>query len=161
MSVLSLFAVASKKALVTGAAQGIGEVLSLALAESGADVALVDLDLDRTRSVAGRITSLGRTAIALKADVSSAADLQKLVDEVVSGFGRIDILINCAATYASSPAEDMNPSDWERVIEVSLKGTFLCCQAVGRQMIRQGGGVIVNFSSLCSKVMMEHNPQAP
>jgi 3-oxoacyl-[acyl-carrier protein] reductase len=141
-----------KVAIVTGAARGIGAAIALTLACEGADVAVTDVDLEGVQRVAREIEGLGRKAIAFQADVSQREAVQRLVSETVSVFGRIDILVNNAGIIRRGTFVEHSPQDWEKVLSVNLGGTFNCAKEVVPLMIKQGGGKIINISSVAGKV---------
>jgi NAD(P)-dependent dehydrogenase (short-subunit alcohol dehydrogenase family) len=136
-------------ALVTGAQQGIGRAAAVALAREGADVALNYLDDEKAAQVAAELCcGQGRRAITVKADVSSREDATRMVSECVAAFGRIDILVNNAGIFPRVKFLDMSEAEWDRLLDINLKGGFLCAQAAARQMVVAGnGGAIVNISS--------------
>ncbi|TES86848.1 3-oxoacyl-ACP reductase FabG [Candidatus Aerophobetes bacterium] len=139
-----------KIAIVTGASQGIGRGIALGFAEAGADVVVnCDRNIDGAETVANEIRTLGRRAEAIQGDVSRSNDVDRMVQETLRTFSRIDILVNNAGIYVAGPIENLREEDWDRVMEVNLKGVFLCCQAVGRHMIeRKSGGSIINVASI-------------
>jgi len=141
-----------KVALVTGAARGIGEAIALTLAREGADVVVTDVDLDGAQRVAQEIERLGRKAKAIQADVSQREAVQRLVSEAVSVFGQIDILVNNAGIIRRGTFLEHDPQDWEKVLSVNLGGTFNCTKEVVPLMIEQGGGKIINISSVVGKM---------
>jgi 3-oxoacyl-[acyl-carrier protein] reductase len=143
---------AGKIALVTGAARGIGEAIALTLAREGADVVIVDVDLEGAQRVAQEVEGLGRKALAIQVDVSQRDDVQRLVSEVVSAFGTISILVNNAGIIRRGTFLEHSPEDWDRVLSVNLGGTFNCTQEVVPLMIKQGGGKIINISSVVGKM---------
>ena len=146
----------NKKAIVTGAGQGIGKAIALRLANAGADVAILDLNLSSAEEVAKEIERLGRHAIPIPTDVSFSDDVNAAVDKVLSEFGRVDILVNNAGIAGRTlPLTDLKESDWNSVIGVNLTGVFLCCKAVIGTMIEQDYGRIVNIASISGK---EGNP---
>jgi 2-dehydro-3-deoxy-D-gluconate 5-dehydrogenase len=147
--VLPSMQVSGKTALVTGAGSGLGRSIALALAEAGADVAVTELAsrLENARAVAESIRALGRKALVVKLDVTSVKNIQRAVDTVVKGFSRIDILVNNAGINVPKQALDVTEDDWDRVLDVNLKGVFFCAQAVGRTMVRRGSGKIINIAS--------------
>ncbi len=135
-------------ALVTGAASGIGRSVALALAKAGADVAVADLDLDEATKMAWEVRSLGRRAVAVKVDVSNSREVTAAVDKVVESLGKIDILFNFAGIIERSPVVEMSEDSWDRILHVNLRGTFLMCRAVAKQMLEQGiGGKIITVGS--------------
>ena len=143
------FSLAGKVALVTGARQGIGKTIALALADAGADVAICDLVADdgQLLAVAQEIQKLGRRAFTVHGDTSQKADVDRMVQTVTNHYGHIDILINNAGILIRSPILEMSEKDWDRLLDVDLKGYFLCAQAVGRKMVERKKGVIVNIAS--------------
>jgi len=135
--------------LVTGAQQGIGRAIALAAAEAGADVAVNWLD-DRAagEAVAREIEARGRRAVAIGADVAIAGEAQAMVEEAARRLGGLDALVNNAGIFPRSPFLELAEAEWDRVIGVNLKGTFLCAQAAARAMVVAGRrGVIVNVAS--------------
>lgn len=136
-----------KVALITGAASGIGEAAAAALAREGARVALTDLDLAGAERAARDITARHGTALAFALDVTAAADWQRVVDEVLSQWGRLDILVNSAGMAFAKPLADTTLDEWRKVMGVNLDGVFLGTrQAVG-VMRQAGGGSIINVAS--------------
>ena len=159
MNVKEMFDLSGEKAIVTGAARGLGEQMSLALAEAGADVAVVDVNIDAGHRVAEHIRDIGRDSIAIKADVTKVADVENMVKVAKDRFGKIDILINNAGITINVPAEEMSKEEWDRVVEVNLTGVFLCAQTVGKEMIRQKKGNIINISSMSALIANRPQPQ--
>ena len=145
-----------KIAIVTGAGQGIGKAIALRLANAGADVAILDVNLWAAEEVAGEIEALGRKALPIQADVSLSSEVEDAVIEVISYLDRVDILVNNAGIAGRTlPLTDLEESDWNAVIGVNLTGVFLCCRAVLDTMIEQDYGRIVNVASIAGK---EGNP---
>jgi 3-oxoacyl-[acyl-carrier protein] reductase len=138
-------------AFVTGAAQGIGRAISLALAEVGADIAGGDVNLERMQETAKEIEALGRKAIALKIDVSDPASVKEAVNKVVETWQKIDILINNAGITKDALALRMKKEDWDRVLSVNLDGTFNCIQAVLPLMVKQRSGRIISIASVVAQ----------
>lgn len=136
-------------ALVTGAAGGIGRAVSLALAREGADLAL--LDVDAPEALRREATALGRRAFALDADVSDRSRVHEAVARTSDLLGRLDILVNVAGVVSFGAAATLDEAEWDRVIDVNLKGTFLCCQAVIPAMCAQNWGRIINLGSVVGK----------
>ncbi len=159
MQVKEMFDLSGKKAIVTGAAQGLGEQMALALAEAGADVAVVDMNIEGADKVAENIQNLGRASIAIKVDVTKVNDVENMVNIIEKRFGRIDILINNAGITSNIPAEELGKEEWDRTIEINLTGVFLCAQRVGRKMIVQKEGNIINISSMSGLIVNKPQPQ--
>jgi len=137
-----------KVALITGASRGIGRATAVRFAREGARVAInYNVSAKEAHDVVARIRDEGGEAIAVQADVSNADDVRRMVARVVDEWGKIDILMNNAGIAIDGPAETMSEEAWDRVIDVSLKGTFLCTQAVIPAMRRQGSGRIINVSA--------------
>jgi len=134
-------------ALVTGAARGLGRAISLALANSGADIALGLRDVRSDAGLAAEVRFLGRRVLPLQMDVSKTDQIFRAVDETVKEFGRVDILVNNAGIAPENPAEKVREEDFEATLAVNLKGTFFASQAAGRVMIKQRKGTIINMSS--------------
>jgi pteridine reductase len=141
--------IAGRTALVTGGAHRLGRAFAVALAEAGADVVInYNSSAEEARSTEREIRDLGRRAVAVDADVSQAADVQRLVDAASGEFGRLDILVNSASLFERTPFEEIAEADWDRVMAVNLKGPFLLSQAAAPLLRRDGGGVIVNIVDL-------------
>jgi NAD(P)-dependent dehydrogenase (short-subunit alcohol dehydrogenase family) len=139
-----------KIAIVTGGRRGIGRAIALTLAGAGADVVISDIVVDdgKLEGVAAEIKKLGQRCLAIRADISSRPDVEKMTGQAVKKFGRIDILVNCAGVWIPGQTLIETPEEnWNRVIDTNLKGTYFCCQAVGRVMARQASGNIINISS--------------
>ncbi len=143
-----------KVAIVTGSGRGIGEGIAIQLAKKGVVSVVMDRSLANAQAVVKKIEADGGKAMAVEADVSKRATLQAMVDAVVKKYGRLDILVNNAG-IESTPmlVKDIPEEQWDRVQSVNLKGVFLCCQAVIPQMMKQGGGRIINISSLAGRRM--------
>jgi 2-deoxy-D-gluconate 3-dehydrogenase len=140
------FDLAGKVAAVTGANTGIGQGIAVALAEAGADVALIG----RTpaEETAAQVRALGRRAEIVSADLSTIAPVQDVVDAVVEGLGKLDILVNNAGIIRRADAVDFSEEDWDAVIDTNLKSVFFLCQAAGRHMLARGSGKIINIASM-------------
>jgi NAD(P)-dependent dehydrogenase (short-subunit alcohol dehydrogenase family) len=136
--------------MVTGAGGGIGSAIALRLAADGMTVAVTDVAADAARRTADGITGRGGRAGVFALDVTDPRQVDGTVDRIVAELGRVDLLVNCAGIQFNCATIDLRPEDYLRVIAVNLHGTVYCCQAAGRHMIRQGGGVIINISSLAS-----------
>lgn len=148
--ILDQFRLDNKVALVTGSGQGLGQGMALAMAEAGADVA--GIDLGPAPDTEQKITALGKRYYHQQANLiqASVADLQKLVDNVVAHYGRIDILINNAGIIRRAPLLEHSEKDWDDVIQINLKAVFFLSQAVARHFIPQKSGKIINIASMLS-----------
>ena len=147
-NVNSLFDLTGKVAIVTGGAKGLGEAMALALAGAGADVAIAGKTQANNQNAVEKIKSMGRRSIAIESDVRDAAQVEKMVADVVNEFGRVDILVNSAGYADVMPITQFPLEVWETIMDINVKGTFLCCKEAAKQMIKQGGGKIINVSSL-------------
>ncbi len=138
-----------KVAIVTGARRGIGEAIALTFAEAGADVVVCDVvaDTGELKAVADEIQRLGRRSLAVQTDISQKVEVERLLQKTVDEFGGVDILVNNAALMCRVPLLELPEDEWDRVIDTNLKGYFLCCQVVGRKMMDQERGNIVNLAS--------------
>ena len=139
---------AGRVAIVTGGSIGRGRQIAEGLAEMGADLVLCARKKERCQQASDELQQLGVRTLALGCDVKSPADIQAVVDAAFSQFGRIDILVNNAGISWGAPVERMSLEDWNKVIETNLTGTFLCAHAVGRVMIKQLRGKIINIASV-------------
>jgi NAD(P)-dependent dehydrogenase (short-subunit alcohol dehydrogenase family) len=148
MSIPNL-SLAGEVALVTGSRRGIGKTIALAFAQAGADVAVCDIVIDDGQlvGVAEEIQRLGRRSLAIQVNTSKKKDVDHLVQKIVDQFGVIDILVNNAGIIIKSPLLDMPENDWDRLMSVDLKGYYLCSQAVGKRMIQQKRGKMINIAS--------------
>jgi NAD(P)-dependent dehydrogenase (short-subunit alcohol dehydrogenase family) len=135
-------------ALITGAGGGIGEATALRFAEEGASVALVDIQMEKIESLARTISNLGRKATFKKMDIRNRVEVQEVVQKLVMQFGRLDILINNAGLNIATVAKRATEEEWNKLMDINLKGTFLCCQAVFEPMSKQKYGRIVNTASI-------------
>jgi sorbitol-6-phosphate 2-dehydrogenase len=141
-----------KKAIVTGAAQGLGKAISLRLALEGADVALADIKIDTVRETAEEVAGQsGRATVAIQTDVTNEADVRQMVSQAVEKLGRIDLLVANAGILVSGPSTDMAIESWRKVIDVNLTGYFLCAREVAKPMIAQGFGNIIQINSKSGK----------
>ena len=144
-----------KVAIVTGSTKGIGRAVAIGYAEEGAAVIVCGRSEDLAKSLAEELTQKGKKAVALRLDVTSADSVNQVVDQVAKQFGKIDILVNNAGI---SPiwrrAEDTGKQDWDQIIATNLTGAFLCAQAVGKVMIKQKSGKIINMTSVGGEVAL-------
>lgn len=143
-----------KVAIVTGAASGNGRGIALRLAEEGARVVVIDVNVAGAQETAAMIETTGSKALVIKADVGRREQLEAMVATTLDHFGRVDILVNNAGVESMKPFLDLPEAEWDRVMAINLKGPFLCSQAVGKVMAQAGGGKIVNIASICSNVAL-------
>lgn len=142
-----------KTAIVTGSSSGIGAAIAKGFAEEGANVVTNSRAKERAETTADEIRENGGTAIAVEGDISNPDEVQALVDAAVDEYGSLDIMVNNAGISVIEPAMEMDPEDWQNVLDVNLSGVFYGAQAAGRQMIEQGtGGQIINISSIFGKI---------
>ena len=137
-----------KVALVTGAAQGIGREIALAFAREGADLIVGDVNLEKASVTAKEVEALGRKALALELNVTDSKRVDEAVNKILDKFSKIDILVNNAGITKDGLLLRMKEEDWDAVINVNLKGTFICTKAVSRVMLKQHSGKIVNIASI-------------
>jgi len=143
------FSLKNKVALITGASRGIGEALAMGLAQAGADLAIASRKLPDLEKVAAAVTKTGRKCLPVAAHVGRMEEINNLVKKVVGEFGRIDILVNNAATNPTmAQALDVDERGWDSIMNLNLKGLFFLSQAVARVMKEKGGGKIINVSSI-------------
>jgi NAD(P)-dependent dehydrogenase (short-subunit alcohol dehydrogenase family) len=154
-SIFDLFALHGRRALVTGGNKGLGRVMAEALAEAGAEVAIVSRTLSECRQAAEEIAAAtGRRTAAFAADVTIAADIERLCGEVESGFGPIDILVNNAGINIRGAIQDLSEADWDAVMAANVKGPFLCSRAFGPAMAERGWGRVINLGSIMSVISL-------
>jgi NAD(P)-dependent dehydrogenase (short-subunit alcohol dehydrogenase family) len=142
---------ADRVAIVTGAGNGIGRAIAVALAQAGAHVAAVDIDPVAAEATAGAVVACGRRGLALSADVGDVAAIDKMVRGVVETLGPPDILVNNAGVTRRAGIMDLTEHDWDRIMRVNGKGVFFCLQRVAREMIPRKSGMIVNIASIAGK----------
>ncbi len=139
-------------AIITGAARGIGKAIALTFVREGAKVALVDIDGKQLEALRNEIEKRKGESIVIPCDITKSSEVQAMVNEVKKAFGRIDILVNNAGIIRRGTIETVTEEDWDRVIEVNLKGTFNCCKAAFETMKLQKYGKIVSISSIAGKL---------
>ncbi len=148
----NLFDLSGRVAVVTGGTTGLGEAISLGLAEAGADVVPTSRRLEQVSNVAAEIEALGRRSMRVTSDVLDRVSVQAMHDAVLKEFGKIDILVNAAGVTHKSATLEVEEADWSRVIETNLTGTLRACQIFGATMVKAGYGRIINIASLTSFV---------
>ncbi len=141
-----LFNLEGKTAIVTGASRGLGKSMAIGLTKAGTDVVVTDI-LDTSETVS-QIKKFNRKSLGLENDVSNKSDVEAMIKNVLEEFSSIDILVNNAGILRTGNAEVLDKEDWDKVLQVNLTGQFLCAQAVGRQMIKQKSGSIINIASI-------------
>jgi NAD(P)-dependent dehydrogenase (short-subunit alcohol dehydrogenase family) len=147
--VLKLFQLDGRAAIVTGAGRGLGQAMAGALAKAGASIAVFDVNEDDARATAAEIQTAGGRALAAKIDITDRQQVQEGLQQVLGTFGRVDILVNNAGVTARSPFEDLEETDWERVVHVNLTGVYQCTRIVAKHMITaQAPGSIINIASI-------------
>lgn len=137
-----------KVAIVTGAGSGIGKAIAEMYAKEGAKVGVVGHHIESCQAAAAAITDAGGAAVAIKADISKAADTEQMVSATVAKYGRVDILVNNAGVVLQSPLEEMTEAQWDQVIDVDLKGTFLGLKYAIPEMEKVGRGKVINITSI-------------
>jgi len=148
MSTLDRFSLKEKVVIVTGASQGIGESIALGMAEAGANVVLAARSVDKLEAVAAKIEAIGSKCIKVKTDIQKSADINAIVQATVDEYGTVDCLVNNAGINLVKPALDITEEEWDAVIDTNLKAYFMCSQAAGRVMMKNGGGSIINNASV-------------
>ncbi len=146
------FDLSGKVAVVTGAGRGMGRYMALDLARYGADVVLCSRTLAELERVGGEVEALGRKALVVPTDVGRIAEIERMTAMAVERFGRIDILVNNAGMNVPQWAEEVTEEAWDRIMNINVKGVFFCAQTVGKVMIRQKKGKIINISSQAGSV---------
>jgi NAD(P)-dependent dehydrogenase (short-subunit alcohol dehydrogenase family) len=150
VNVLDSFDLSGRVAVVTGGNRGLGEAWVQSLVDVGATVVIAARDDDRSRATADRI---GESVDSVHLDVRDAGDIRRALATIVARHGRVDILVNNAGACIHRPALEVTDDEWEQVIDVNLNGLWRCCQAFGRHMIENGGGVIVNIGSISAQIV--------
>ncbi|XP_040262504.1 uncharacterized protein LOC120978448 [Bufo bufo] len=142
-----------KVAYVTGGGQGIGRAFAHALGEAGAKVAIIDMEREKAEIVANELHLKGIQSVAMAADISKEEDVKRVVDTIVTNWGKIDIACNNAGINMNSASEETTLEEWDKTFSVNLRGLFMCCQAAGRIMLSQGYGKIINTASMASLIV--------
>ncbi|WP_257350420.1 SDR family oxidoreductase [Pseudalkalibacillus decolorationis] len=157
MHIKELFDLSGKTAIVTGGGRGLGKQIAEGFAESGANVVVCSRKEDACKEVSEHLTKLGVKSFAMKCDVTNPDDIQNVVQKTLEQFGRIDILVNNSGASWGAPVEEMPLEAWQKVINVNVTGTFLMSQAVGKVMLEQESGKIINIASVAG--MKGSNPK--
>lgn len=160
MGIYSLFDISGRKALVTGAGRGIGRVLAIALAEAGCEVALFGLHRETLEPVEAEVRRLGARCALFEGDVASKSDVDRAFAGAANQLGHLDICVNNAGVSLQEAVEEMSEADWHRIMDVNLKGVFLCCQASARLMLPRRNGAIINIGSISARVVNVPQKQA-
>ena len=145
-----LFGLSGKVAVVIGGGGVLGGAMAEGLAKAGAGIAIVDLHCDHAKEKASLMETFGVDTCAIEADVSKKSDLQKAFDEIMNKFGHVDILINAPGINSGTPFFEITEEEWDKILQVNLKGIFMACQIFGKRMVKQGAGSIINISSASS-----------
>lgn len=154
-NILDAFRLDGKVALITGGARGLGLTMATALAEAGADIAISGRTRQACDEAVAQITAAtGRRAAAFEADVTVAADVDKLAADIGATLGKVDILINNAGINIRGPIQDLSEADWDAVIDTNLKGPWLCARAFGPPMVSRGWGRVINMGSILAVIAM-------
>jgi NAD(P)-dependent dehydrogenase (short-subunit alcohol dehydrogenase family) len=153
MTVLDAFRLTGKVAVVTGGNRGLGRAFALALAEAGAHVAIVARDEDRSAAALEELRSRGTQALAVRADITVRADVERMLAEVTAGLGPVDVLVNNAGACIHRPALEVTDEEWRSVFDVNVDGLWLCSTVVGAQMVERGTGSIVNIGSMSGQIV--------
>ncbi|MCL1698412.1 SDR family NAD(P)-dependent oxidoreductase [Lysinibacillus sp. BPa_S21] len=149
MSILNRFSLKDKVSIVTGGAMGLGKAMALALAQAGSHIVIADLNLEEAQKTADQFQrDEGINTLAIKMDVTNEQQVNNMVTKVLNHFGKIDVLFNNAGITIHEKAEEMSFKNWNKVININLNGVFLVSKAVGKVMIDQKRGSIVNISSM-------------
>ena len=143
-----------KVAVVVGGTSGIGRAIALGFAQAGADVIPTSRREEQVETVAREIEELGRRSLRVASDVADRASLERVVNDAVGTFGKVDILVNSAGTTKRAPTIDFSEEDWNRIIDTNLTGTLRACQVFGRHMLERGQGSIINIASLSTFVAL-------
>jgi len=149
-----LFDLTGRVALVTGAGRGLGRTMALALAAAGADLMVGSRTTSELESLQSEVASLGRRAHFAPLDITSEASVDAFVAEALKHFGRLDILVNNAGINIRKPVLELEPAEYRQVIDTNLHGYFLCARAVGRELVRQSSGKVINVSSIMGRVAL-------
>jgi NAD(P)-dependent dehydrogenase (short-subunit alcohol dehydrogenase family) len=160
MNILEQFSLRNKVSIITGGERGLGKAMAQSLAQAGSDIVIADLDLETAKQTADWLASEGGRTLAVRVDVTDPTDVDKMTDEILRKLGRIDVLFNNAGISQWVNIEEMSLEDWRRIMSVNLDGVFIVSKAVGKIMIKQGQGSIVNTSSMSGVIVNSPQSQA-
>lgn len=161
MTVMDNLRLDGKKIYITGGAQGLGKSMAEGLAQAGADLAIVDINLEQAQATADEIAGdTGRKVIAVKADVTNPDDVEQMIEMITTELGGLDVAFNNAGIVINTPAEETSFEEWSKVININLNGTFLTSQASGKYMLEHCGGSIINTASMSAHIVNRPQPQA-
>jgi len=153
MSVMDKFDLRGRCSIVTGAAMGLGKAMAEALAEAGSDIVIADINMEAAEATAAELSRIGTRVTAMRCDVTNPDQAEQLSESVLETFGRIDVLINNAGIAKHVKIEDMKIEDWRTIMDVNLNSVFIMSQIVGRVMIRQKKGSIINIASMSGLIV--------
>lgn len=160
MGIIEKMRLDGKKIFVTGGARGIGKSVATAFAQAGADLAIVDVDMEEAKRTADQLAAEnGVETIAVKTDVTKPDEVDAMIETILSKFGRLDVAFCNAGICMNIPAEEMTYEQWKKVIDINLTGVFLTAQAAGKVMLKQGGGSIINTASMSAHIVNVPQPQ--
>ncbi len=160
MGIIEKMRLDGKKIFVTGGARGIGKSVATAFAQAGADLAIVDVDMEEAKRTADQLAAEnGVETIAVKTDVTKPDEVDAMIEIILSKFGRLDVAFCNAGICMNIPAEEMTYEQWKKVIDINLTGVFLTAQAAGKVMLKQGGGSIINTASMSAHIVNVPQPQ--
>ncbi|WP_047832777.1 SDR family oxidoreductase [Robinsoniella sp. RHS] len=160
MGIIEKMRLDGKKIFVTGGARGIGKSVATAFAQAGADLAIVDVDMEEAKRTADQLAAeYGVETIAVKTDVTKPDEVDAMIETILSKFGRLDVAFCNAGICMNIPAEEMTYEQWKKVIDINLTGVFLTAQAAGKVMLKQGGGSIINTASMSAHIVNVPQPQ--
>lgn len=153
MGVMDKFDLKGRCSIVTGAAMGLGKAMAEALADAGSDIIIADVNMEAAEKTAGELSRFGTKVTAIRCDVTNPGDAEHLAETAIGTFGRIDVLINNAGIAKHVKIEDMKLEDWRHIMDVNLNSVFIMSQVVGRVMIRQKKGSIINIASMSGLIV--------
>ncbi len=143
-----MFDLKNKVAIITGARRGMGRTHAIILAKAGAKVVVSDISLEDCEKVVAEIEKEGGEALAIKCDVSKKKEVDEMIEKTIKKFGKVDILVNNAGICQFKPFLELTEEEWDRTLDINLKGYFLCAQAAAKEMVKQKSGVIINIASI-------------